>query len=467
MKLLVLFTVLLIDHLICVSSESGVEGWNEKNHVVDFGFSSPLTSWTEQSLLESGLLVHHHEMCLMNGNKASHCINHVKYMTDDDRNSASHQTNNTFWINEYMHIGHVTYDLVLLQLLALNKLDRIISQRSACYGTLCWGIGTFDSFFKGFYLFALEAFFPNINSHTSLNVSQSDSGDRTFLPVYLRWNARDSQVHPMLLSSKYIDTNYENQELAKSYSPITLQHRMCFDSVYRRGDKGFFGSIDPHNTRKFKETAHRIVNEYINIKGVDVPDSFRIAYQQRVDSSGAIALTARNDKKVLSGIPSFINTKLSSTGPFEILIAYRGPGASRYLTNLHDELAAVVESHFPSPLYVVHRLNTTDNKLSFQQQIATIANNHVVVTNHGAYESNVMYMHNSSLLLEIGGDYDTQAFLQYQHMAKMFGVFYGRVHVSNLTSHGDSSAVMRRVEMNIVVDMIKQYFHTKAYSLDT
>lgn len=50
----------------------------------------------------------------------------------------------TIWINEWMAVGHVMYDLAHIQVFESMKVDRIVLQRSACYESLCHGVGTFD-----------------------------------------------------------------------------------------------------------------------------------------------------------------------------------------------------------------------------------------------------------------------------------------------------------------------------------
>ena len=75
----------------------------------------------------------------------------------------------TFWVNEHMNVGHVMYDIALIQVLQSTNVDRIILQRAPCMNmNLCAGIGTFETFFKGFYIAMLEA--ANITA-----------------PIFVRW----------------------------------------------------------------------------------------------------------------------------------------------------------------------------------------------------------------------------------------------------------------------------------------
>ena len=64
----------------------------------------------------------------------------------------------TYWVNDFMAVGHMMYDVHLLQLLNSTRIDRIILQRAPCATSdLCQGRGTFTTFFKGFYSAMIEA----------------------------------------------------------------------------------------------------------------------------------------------------------------------------------------------------------------------------------------------------------------------------------------------------------------------
>jgi len=56
----------------------------------------------------------------------------------------------TFWINEFMALGHVPYDLGLLEVLRLSPVDRIVLERAPCdHPTLCSIKNPWDSWFDG------------------------------------------------------------------------------------------------------------------------------------------------------------------------------------------------------------------------------------------------------------------------------------------------------------------------------
>jgi len=352
-------------------------------------------------------------------------------------------------------------------------------------------------------------------------------------------------VKPVLLSADYVESEFENDlrqpqrhrhhqsktqterereterergregGKALEIAAIPLQHRMCFEDVYRRNVAGgghhFYGAVHPTHIQRFRETAFRVMNRYVEEgKPVFVPASYWRAYhlQREIDrrrerhkqrQRGNDSETEREtetetergtESKMETTAQGFVSLKglkhfLSIDSEREteretvvqMLIAYRGPKASRYLSNI-DALIRLFESEFAGSSaahvnasasagagagagagarYVIHSLNTSDNTLSFQQQLLTIAPCQVVVTNHGAYESNLLYLRNGSLLIEIAGEYENQEFHSYEQMAQMFGLFYGRVHVQGLTSHDDRQGQISDREMQEIVRMVSQY----------
>ncbi len=514
-------------------SPAPTDGWNHRNKKINFSPEAlhvdipvksfegsdklPIENQLEvETLKGAGLLIHHKQMCLTHANKAGHCINRIDNSMNLDtlRQDSSYLPDSTYWLNEYLHVGHMMYDLVLLQLLALQKIDRIIIQRAACYESLCHGIGSFESFFKGYFVIALEAFSPGVNTRQhEIPMSKRDgptkefkhsnnntglSSDQRIIPIYLRWGWKEHEVKPVLLSSAYLENEFENDlhshaKVPKlltpivSSSPVTttppneegdpmvllpipLQHRMCFEDVYRRNVAGgghhFFGSIHSKHIQTFKMTAYRIMNDYIvRGKPVFVPPSYLKAYYMKLGKEDTVG-SNRDDKTShpsgfvsLKGVSNFLTPPSDDRLPalIEIMIAYRGPKASRYLSNIYD-LIKQFEQTFPSPKFIVHSLNTSDNTLTFQQQIVTIAPCQVVITNHGAYESNLIYMQNKALLIEIGGDYDNNEFHTYEQMAQMFGLYYGRIHVAGLKTHDDREGMINELEMKHIITMVKDYF---------
>jgi hypothetical protein len=95
----------------------------------------------------------------------------------------------TIWVNEHMAVGHVMYDIPFIQAMQSTNVRRIVIQvsvyyiiinnmfnfnlflyysnivliqRSVCNDDHCMGVGTWNSFFLGYYTSMIDAFRPGI-----------------------------------------------------------------------------------------------------------------------------------------------------------------------------------------------------------------------------------------------------------------------------------------------------------------
>jgi hypothetical protein len=296
---------------------------------------------------------HAQQCCLTHANQPIHVRNTLKVgfnVTDLKTNPTyTYLYNTTYWINEYLHMGHAHYIIAIIQILQMVKVDRIVLQRAICYGTLCWGMGTMESWYKGFFSALLE------------------SAGQPLMPVYVRWIGRDKYVKPMYFSinteNNYVDVkNITNEEEKK---PILLQYLTCFEELYSH-DNLRLGAIPAVSTaaiRNFKAAAYRMVDP-INP----------------------------------------ITPQLPMQPPYTILFGYRNGKLTRSMDNAQEFIRRLKEN-FPPPNYIINAFNPSDPPLGFKAQIKAVAEAHVVIANHGAFEMNMIYMRNSSLLMEIFGDY--------------------------------------------------------------
>ena len=296
---------------------------------------------------------HAQQCCLTHANQPVHVRNTLKVgfnVTELKTNPTyTYLYNTTYWINEYLHMGHVHYIIAVIQVLQMVKVDRIVMQRAICYGTLCWGLNTMESWYKGFFAALLE------------------SAGQPLMPVYVRWVGRDKYVKPMYFSintdDNYVDVkNITNEEEKK---PILLQYLTCFENLYSH-DSLRLGAIPAVSTaaiRNFKAAAYRMVDP-----------------KHPIDS------------------------QFPKGPPYTILFGYRNGKLSRSMDNV-EQFIQSLKANFPSPNYIINALNPSDPPLGFKAQIKAVAEAHVVIANHGAFEMNMIYMRNSSLLMEIFGDY--------------------------------------------------------------
>ena len=363
-------------------------------------------------LVERGFAQSSKFSCLSDTNKPKHSSNHVSPMK---KNSAGADTLNflngtTYWYNEYLHVGHVPFDSMLMQILRTTRVDRIVFQRASCNDRLCDGLGSFQSFFAGYLAALMDNYQPGI-------------------PVYLRRTSKEKEVRPFYVSTSvkgYIQDVQTDVALVKHPS-IILKPHMCFENVIRRGrqyDGNFYGSISPEAVQLFKEKAYSAVD--------------------------------------MKPAPSMYFSPSSS---HRILFSYRSVG-KRVMTN-SIAFADYLRQSFLSPGHEIQLMNNGLLNLTSHEQLRAVAESNVVITNHGAFEANLIYMRNGSLLIELAGDYQPNEHSLFENFAQGFGVYYSRVQNRNLTSHQMDSFFMTKFEMEEVVELVRHYFKIKPFSFNT
>jgi len=357
---------------------------------------------------------HAKDCCLTHASNPRHVRNTLKTgynMTEIQSDPAyTYLHNSTFWINEYLHMGHVHYIIVLMQVMQLAKIDRVVMQRAICFSTLCWGMNTMESWYKGFFAAVFEA-----------------SG-RPLIPLYVRWDAKDKYVRPMYFSvnssDNYVDLKFITNEEEKK--PILLQHITCFEELYSHDNLrlGAVPAVSSKAIHRFKSIAYKMVNS-------------------------------------TPPLTTYFSPPTNST-PYTNLFGYRGSKLTRSMDNV-EEFITLLRSRFPAPLYRINPLNPSDPPLGYKAQIQAVAEAHVVIANHGAFEMNMIYMRNSSLLLEIFGDYSVAEMHTFHRTATMFGVFYGRHHARGLHDHDQKNYSMTAQEMGDVMALVANYFELKPF----
>ena len=98
-------------------------------------------------------------------------------------------------------------------------------------------------------------------------------------------------------------------------------------------------------------------------------------------------------------------------------------------------------------------------------QLEIVGGSNIVICEHGAFQSNLIYMHSGSLLLELRGNYSHGEFLNFERLTKSFGVFYDYVVTSKLVKHSSSSFNITNDEVLKVVEIVKMYEKERPYKL--
>lgn len=358
---------------------------------------------------DRGATNYHEMVCLTNADVHAHTTNAVKDATFNVthvRMDPAFLPGTTYWINDYLHVGHVHYDIGLIAAAQAMPLDRIVMQRSACHGTLCVGIGSLDSFYKGYFAALLSAA-GNID-----------------VPVYTRFEGNNRRVAPLKFSVNPKEDYYNATAMNGVWGrTIELHKKMYFERVIRRSDLnyGSVGAVSAESIQKFKKAAYALIP-------CDPP----------------------------------LTTYFLPDPPYKVLLAYRGNKASRQIRNM-DEFVTRLRTKFPAPDYELRLLNTSDPYLTFAVQLQAVAESHVVIANHGAFEGNMIYMRNSSLLIELFGNYGNNEINTFQRLAVMFGLYYARLHAESLVDHQAPFFDMSNVDITKVEDTMGEYFERKVY----
>ena len=289
---------------------------------------------------------------------------HGKYNT----HTHSSVNGSTYYINDFMAVGHAMYDIHLVQVMKSHKIDRIFIQRAPCATSdLCVGLGTWLSFYRDLYSVILTA------------------ADSLQTQVYVRFNGKEPRwsVRPLVRADTGSGSLMVSEGSWKEYTklilpveistPIMVQPVLCFEEVYfRKTIHSFEYSITPKLAKSFKEIAYEL--------------------------SGFGHLRE--------------STGLLKKGELHVVIAHRG---NAHYREMHSpkQLKAFLENFLENEVVVqptvgisavtVTLFDTSAFNMNFQMQIEAVTQADVVICTHGAFEANVMYMRPRTLLIELRG----------------------------------------------------------------
>lgn len=357
--------------------------------------------------------------CLFNSDKPGHSKN--KWNGIDTNKSEALKDPHffrgvTFWINEYLSVGHMMYDIALLQTLQTTKVDRIILQRAACISpNQCAGIGMFESFFKGLYTAMIDSFHNEI-------------------PLFMRWAWQSRDMKPIYLSSKVVN-NEITVPLERRHPSFHLRPVTCMERVIRnpmRCTSCFHNTISPSAARRFKEVAYTLVR----------PENIFEA-----ELKGPL-------------VHHFVRSD-----PVVVTLAHRGASASRHIDNI-PFLVGYLKHALPPPQYDFRVFDTTNFTRGYAEQIRVVAQAQIVIAEHGAFQSNVIYMRNGSLLIDLKGNYTNGENQNFENLARMFGVYYAAVLTENLVDHKMFSFNISQLDGAAIVDTVKQYVEERPYAFN-
>lgn len=356
--------------------------------------------------------------CLFNTDKPGHSKNKW-HEIDTNRSEALKNPDflrgTTFWINEYMSVGHMMYDIALLQVLQTVPIDRIVLQRAVCISAnQCAGIGMFDSFFKGMYTAMINTYHKEI-------------------PMFMRWSWQAREMKPLYLSDA-VHNNEFTVPLERRHHSFHLKSVTCMERVVKnpmRCTSCFHNSISPTAAARFKQVAYKLVT----------PQSISEAPYKPL-------------------VHHFVKG-----GPVVVTLAHRGITATRHVANI-EHMSRLLGAHFTAPEYDFRVVDTTNITRGYAEQIRIVADSQVVIAEHGAFQSNVIYMRNGSLLIDLKGNYTNGENRNFENLARMFGVYYAAVLTENLTDHKAQDFNITDLDCESIAATVKQYMSEMPFSFN-
>jgi len=230
---------------------------------------------------------------------------------------------------------------------------------------------------------------------------------------------------------------------------IILSPVKCFERMIRKNTRChgcFYPSISIDAIVKFKKVAYSLV---------------RLPITTTTTTTNSISSSPTSMPPPAPLLHSF-NKSL----PISITHAYRGPLASRHIANI-EFIQNLLFAAFPSPNYSFQSINSSNDQRGYADQIKIVAESQIIITEHGAFQSNLIYMRNGSLLIDLRGDYRHAEFTNFQNLAQMFGVFIVPVVTKGLTSHAYDEFNISASEVKEIVDIVHLYLNSNAYSFNT
>ena len=345
----------------------------------------------------------------------------------------------TLWINEHMVVGHVMYDIIAMQLMNLAdiEIDRIVLQRAPCMNAdLCAGVGTWDGWFKGFFIALMDAFSPNHPIPLYMRFAWQEKNEnhvclghrftpKSETPCQRDWFWTGKQQNQAVMANAM----GKNGGLNKCWEEVFfLQNIKAFERIFKRNCNGCFeNGISEDTVRRFKNAAYNLTRDYGREAPTDAPKHF-----------------------------------FSENGPIVVTLAHRGPTATRSINNL-DLLVKTLRHTLRAPVFDFRVYNTTNNTRGYAEQMKVAMDTQIMISEHGAWQSQVIYMRNGSYWIDMHGTYRHGEFMNFAKLSKVFGVYYDHVVTTKLTFHPQDDFEITNLECLRVAELALQYAEDRPF----
>ena len=189
--------------------------------------------------------------------------------------------------------------------------------------------------------------------------------------------------------------------------------------IYRGEDKSFTNSIEKSIARKFKDATAQLLLDSGFITGQNIE---------------------KNNRKNVY-----------------ITIAYRGGGRRTRSISNPDDLKVHLERNLGDYNVIIRTFDSTNNHLPNINQTHIAFQSDIIITEHRAFVSNLVYMREGSLLIELIGHYQNPELDNFQALALMFLVQCETVKIDTFRGHHVPGFVISENEMHKISGLCDHY----------
>lgn len=242
-------------------------------------------------------------------------------------------------------------------------------------------------------------------------------------------------MKPVYITSKD-PINYLEVPKEKEHPHIFLSNVKCFENLIRRNVRCmpcFYPGISADAVQKFKAVAYSMTTPFT--PGNVVPPPYFVRSEPIV-----ISFVYRNN--------------------------FEGHAASRRMENVPFMQDMLLAHYGNNPKVKVRFMNSSNYSRGFQEQMAFMATTHVIITEHGAFQGNMIYLRNGSFIVDLRGSYGHGEFKNFENEAQMFGVYYSHVVTKGLTSHRDMGFNITEDEVKDVISLVDQYVEERPFEFN-
>ena len=104
---------------------------------------------------------------------------------------------------------------------------------------------------------------------------------------------------------------------------------------------------------------------------------------------------------------------------------------------------------------------------SYEEQVSLVATSRVVITEHGAFDTNLIFMHPGCLFIEMRGAYHVDSYNDFENLANLFRVYHLSFVAADLRSHTQSEYVLSPDDMKNIANYIFAYFSSRSLQQNT